>query len=595
MELLDRLELKPDAFAGRVAVVTGAAQGIGEQVARGLAHLGAQVIILDILDDGEKTAERIQGNVRRVRFAKVDLRDVDALERFQGETLAAYGGVDILVNNASKMLYRYFQDASIDLWDDLHATTARASAFLIQKFLPGMLANGHGVICNTIGVDVHSIGAYFAAAMAGQKSMVLSLAGEIGNDTGVSVFGFAPGVVDTPLVRNLASVMPRFRGITLEEYIEKFIQNPGYEGLMPAEHCGASYVYCLANAKAYQGQIADAFHPLINHGIITPKEDDQSSKASDNVGSPVWQVHDYVHGISSLNQNLETRIVERTKELVGANQKLARQRQHIEDVASKISRYLPRQVYESIFAGEIDTDIVARRKNLTIFFSDIVDFSHKTEQLEPEAMSEILNSYFSEMTSIARAYGATIDKFIGDAILMFFGDPDSAGQEKDAEACVAMAIDMQRRMAAMQDNFARLGLGQPLEMRIGINSGFCTVGNFGSFERIDYTIVGTPVNIASRLQDAGEPGAIVVSRNTHALLVDRFDFTPLGGLRLKGIADEMDAYQVLFEAADDDGAESSLDGQLQALKERLDRLDIDNLGDTERDEIFKSMSKLLGR
>ena len=81
MELLDRLGLKPDTFAGRVAVVTGAARGIGEQVARGLAHLGARVIILDILDEGEKTAERIQGNARNVRFAQVDLRDVDALTR----------------------------------------------------------------------------------------------------------------------------------------------------------------------------------------------------------------------------------------------------------------------------------------------------------------------------------------------------------------------------------------------------------------------------------------------------------------------------------------------------------------------------------
>ncbi len=595
MELIDRLGLKPDTFAGRVAVVTGAARGIGEQVARGLAHLGAHVIILDILDEGEKTAERIKGNARNVEFAQVDLRDIDALERFQSEILRTHDGVDILVNNASKMHYEHFQEASIDVWSDLHNTTARASAFLIQKFLPGMLAKADGVICNTMGVDVHSHGAHFAAAMAAQKSMVLSLAGEIGNDTGVSIFGFAPGVVDTPLVRNLASVMPKYRGITLEEYIEKFVRNPGYEGLMPAEHCGASYVYCLANARAYQGQIADAFHPLINHGIIDAAEEEEPPQASDDANSLNWQVHDYVRGVSNMNRSLETRIIERTKELEAANRKLAQQKQQIEDVSSKISRYLPRQVYESIFAGEIDTDIASRRKNLTIFFSDIVEFSHKTERLEPEALSEILNIYFSEMSAIARAHGATIDKFIGDAILMFFGDPESAGQEMDAEACIAMAIDMQRRMTSMHDSFARLGLGEPLEIRIGINSGYCTVGNFGSFDRIDYTVVGSPVNIASRLQDAGEAGQILVTGSTYALLAEKFRFASIGNLELKGIADAVEAYRVVFDPSNEDGAVAISEAQLQALETRLAQVNIDELDEAEKDDLLRTMSKLLKR
>ena len=145
-----------------------------------------------------------------------------------------------------------------------------------------------------------SHGAYFAAAMAGQKSMALSLAGEIGGKSGVSVFGFAPGVVDTFLVRNLAPHLPKFKGMTQEEYIKIFVQNPGYEGLMPAEHCVASYVYCLAHAKAYHGQIADAFHPLVNHGIITPKDDeDELLRVSDNLDPSIWQVHDYVHGFQT--------------------------------------------------------------------------------------------------------------------------------------------------------------------------------------------------------------------------------------------------------------------------------------------------------
>ena len=601
MELLDRLDLKQDTFEDRVAVVTGAARGIGEQVARCLAHLGAHVIILDILEQGEEVAAEIRGNSRSATFAQIDLRDIDALDRFQSETLATHSRVDILVNNASKLFFRHFVDAPIDEWEDLHQITVRASTFLIQKFLPRMLETGFGVICNTIAVDVYSPAAYFAATMASQKSMVLSLAGELGNDSGVSVLGFAPGVVDTPLVRNLTPYYPHFLGMTLEEHIEKFAQNPGYdgpgfEGLIPAEHCGASYVYSLAHAKAYHGQIADTFHPLISHGIITRKdEEDETLRVSDNVDPTAWQIHDYVHGIANLNRNLETRIVERTKELEAANRTLAEQKQLMEDTSTKISRYLPRQVYDSIFAGEIDANISSRRKNLTIFFSDICDFARKTERLEPEALSEILNDYFSEMAEIARAYGATIDKFIGDAIMIFFGDPSSEGLEQDAEACVAMAIDMQRRMIQLRDRQARLGLSEPLEMRIGINSGYCTVGNFGSFERIDYTIVGTPVNVAARLQDAGEPGAIVISRNTHALIGEKFDVTSLGGLRLKGIVDEVEAYRVLFDAEDEAQSDATSSGRLQALKEQLDKIDVDKLGEAERNELLENMSKLLGR
>ncbi len=210
-------------------------------------------------------------------------------------------------------------------------------------------------------------------------------------------------------------------------------------------------------------------------------------------------------------------------------------------------------------------------------------------------MSEILNIYFSEMSAIARAHGATIDKFIGDAILMFFGDPESAGQEMDAEACIAMAIDMQRRMTSMHDSFARLGLGEPLEIRIGINSGYCTVGNFGSFDRIDYTVVGSPVNIASRLQDAGEAGQILVTGSTYALLAEKFRFASIGNLELKGIADAVEAYRVVFDPSNEDGAVAISEAQLQALETRLAQVNIDELDEAEKDDLLRTMSKLLKR
>ena len=102
------------------------------------------------------------------------------------------------------------------------------------------------------------------------------------------------------------------------------------------------------------------------------------------------------------------------------------------------------------------------------------------------------------MASIALKHGATVDKYVGDAIVAFFGDPESRGVAEDAKACVAMAIEMQQRIAELELEWQRVGLECPFRARMGINTGFCTVGNFGSQKRMDYTIIGRAVNVAAR-------------------------------------------------------------------------------------------------
>jgi len=349
MEILNQLQIQPDTFAGRVALVTGGARGIGEQVGGYLAHLGATVILLDMREEGEKTAERLRGNQRQVDFAHVDLRDLRALERFQRHVFNTYGSIDILVNNASKLEFEHFHSASPAIWDDLHHTTVRASSYLCSKFLPKMIEQGYGIVCNTLAPEVFSFATHFASAMAGQRSMVLSLAGEVPDDSGVSVFGFVPGVVDTLLVRDQVNVIPKFFGKSQKERIDETIALPGYDGsgyerLMPAEHCGAAYTYCLAHASEYHGQIADAFQPLIKHGVITPK-DGQIRPRLPTDRSIDHQIHDYIHGVATEQRNLETRIAERTKELQEANRLLAHQTQQLENISGKIpATYLARSM-----------------------------------------------------------------------------------------------------------------------------------------------------------------------------------------------------------------------------------------------------------
>jgi class 3 adenylate cyclase len=145
-------------------------------------------------------------------------------------------------------------------------------------------------------------------------------------------------------------------------------------------------------------------------------------------------------------------------QLAGTNLKL-------EGLSRKLAKYLSPQIYNSIFTGQQAAEISAKRKKLTIFFSDIADFTQTTDSLESEELTGLLNHYLTEMAKIALDYGATIDKYIGDAILAFFGDPDSRGVREDALACVKMGIAMQRRMRELQGEWMNVGTEKPLGRR----------------------------------------------------------------------------------------------------------------------------------
>src|SRR5262249_49770956 len=142
-------------------------------------------------------------------------------------------------------------------------------------------------------------------------------------------------------------------------------------------------------------------------------------------------------------------------------------------VSMKISHYLSPQIYKSIFAGEMDVALTTQRKKLTIFFSDIKDFTALTESLQPEALTELINEYFTAMSAIAIKHGGTIDKFIGDALLIFFGDPQTKGTAEDARACLRMAIEMQHALAQLNVRWRKLGVEAPFRVRMGVNTGFC--------------------------------------------------------------------------------------------------------------------------
>jgi class 3 adenylate cyclase len=149
------------------------------------------------------------------------------------------------------------------------------------------------------------------------------------------------------------------------------------------------------------------------------------------------------------------------------------------------------------------------------------------------------------MSVIALAHGATIDKYIGDAILAFFGDPETRGVKEDAIACINMAIAMQKRMRELQLEWREGGLQKPFQLRIGINTGYCTVGNFGSEDHMDYTIIGNEVNLASRLQSHAELGGILLSHETYSLIKDHVIAEERTPIQAKGIAKPVRNYAVI--------------------------------------------------
>lgn len=249
--------------------------------------------------------------------------------------------------------------------------------------------------------------------------------------------------------------------------------------------------------------------------------------------------------ISLDNARLYTAAQEAMRRSEQANERISDQNRMLESLSTRLSKYLSPQVYSSIFSGDRSVEISSQRKKLTIFFSDIADFTATTDSLESEELTGLLNHYLTEMSRIALEHGATIDKYVGDAVMAFFGDPESRGTKEDALACVRMAIAMQRRMRELQSEWRDLGAERPFRLRIGINTGYCTVGNFGSEDRMDYTIIGNEVNLAARLQAHADLGSIIIAHETYSLVKEEIHAEEQDSITVKGFTTAVRNYKVI--------------------------------------------------
>ncbi|MFT6154543.1 MAG: class 3 adenylate cyclase [Bermanella sp.] len=234
-----------------------------------------------------------------------------------------------------------------------------------------------------------------------------------------------------------------------------------------------------------------------------------------------------------------------TKQLSVLHKEIQRKQVEQQNLSNKVAKYISPQIWELIFSGNHEVKLETQRKKLVVFFSDIKGFTALSEQLESEALTELLNNYLTEMTNIAIKYGGTIDKYIGDGMMVFFGDPKTQGAKKDTLACVAMAIEMKKHMKVLRQNWRAQGVQSPLEIRMGINTGYCTVGNFGTESRMDYTIIGKEVNMASRLESAADSGEILLSHESYALIQDKIICREKGTITAKGFSRPVPVYEAV--------------------------------------------------
>ncbi|MGZ8853942.1 MAG: adenylate/guanylate cyclase domain-containing protein, partial [Thermoanaerobaculia bacterium] len=203
-------------------------------------------------------------------------------------------------------------------------------------------------------------------------------------------------------------------------------------------------------------------------------------------------------------------------------------------IRSKMERYHSPAVVDEIVKGVISADEAEiRAADVSILFADISGFTTVSETKKPEEVSEFLSHFFSFAVESIFAYGGTLDKFIGDAVMAFFGAP--IPQEDHADRAVLTGLMLQRLVGEWSADRESKGL-PPVRIRVGINSGPAVVGNVGTEKRIDYTVLGSSVNIASRLESGvAKPGQLVISQHTLDRVVGSFETHPLGEFALKGL------------------------------------------------------------
>jgi adenylate cyclase len=297
----------------------------------------------------------------------------------------------------------------------------------------------------------------------------------------------------------------------------------------------------LLTSNAMEDSRLDHAQSLLSHHIRS------------SICVPLWR-KDKIIGVIQLNSvRLINQFTEGDLELLKAigcqmamiieqaslNEKIHEEQQ----LRSRLERFHSPQVIEMIIKGSEETkENIMEPKELaaTILFNDIVGFTPLSEKMPPREVNLLLNQFFSRMTDIIFKYDGTLDKFIGDGLMAVFGAP--VEKKDDAERAVRAALEMRKELEAMME---KIGMEKKFEVRIGINTGRVVAGNMGSPNRMEYTVIGDPVNIASRLESIAQPNQILIGEETYKQVKGKFKVKKIGLKKVKGRSSEILVYEVL--------------------------------------------------
>ncbi len=266
------------------------------------------------------------------------------------------------------------------------------------------------------------------------------------------------------------------------------------------------------------------------------------------VSRPVALLANATREVAAGNLNVEVKVKSKDEMglLADSFNEMTKGLKQKERVEGLFGKYLSPDVAKKVLAEQsIDGILKGEKTTLSVMFTDIRGFTPMSRGMDPQALINLLNSHFDESIDIIDRYGGTLDKFIGDAIMAFFGAP--VHYDDYYMRAINAAVQMQR--AVDKFNFQRKIDGKdPVNIGIGINTGEVVVGNIGSNKRLEYTVIGETVNIANRLCSVAKKGQIIVSQSTYDLLPNKSIASPIEQVTLKGVAEPVTVYEIIWKS-----------------------------------------------
>ena len=271
-------------------------------------------------------------------------------------------------------------------------------------------------------------------------------------------------------------------------------------------------------------------------------------RSIDAQNDPVWFAAVFFHILVLLGFCISLCVLfQRTRR--SQERSLRQTHEALERANRLIRRYVPPHLADQISTGLYVETAKPERRKLTISFTGVECFATAAEELEAEDLASMLSEYLSEMVAIADRHGGTVSHVAGDGIMIFFGAPDVTSDQDHALRAVRMAREMQDRAGAMQDMWKRYGLDRPFRIRVGINTGYASVGDFGSEGRKFFSGIGLQTNLAERIQAGCGPGKVLISHSTWALVHDEVCCSSCMEMPLNGAGQPLRVYELVPDGA----------------------------------------------